>query len=217
MLRQQIAIVDYGVGNLHSVAKAMTLVAPNADVVITHDHKVIANAERIIFPGVGSMADCMKAIHQHQLPNLMAEQIKQKPVMGICVGMQALMKSSCEHGEQVAGLGYFNADVKWFNDAQLVVDNNLKVPHMGWNNISMREHRLWDGINSAERFYFVHSYYVSTADLPPVQVAASCDYGVSFSAAVIKSNLFAVQFHPEKSHNSGLQLLKNFTQWKGSE
>lgn len=215
-MKQQIAIVDYGVGNLHSVAKAMALVAPDAEVIISHDHAVIDASSRIIFPGVGSMADCMEAIHQHQLPKLLQQQIQRKPVMGICVGMQALMQSSSEHSQDIAGLGYFNANVKWFNDELKVIDQQLKVPHMGWNSITMSDHELWNGLDQQQRFYFVHSYFAPIDEFRSEEIAASCEYGVEFAAAVIKKNLFAVQFHPEKSHDAGLQLLRNFVNWDGS-
>ncbi len=210
---QQIAIVDYGVGNLHSVSKAVKLVADNADVLITNNHDDINNADRIIFPGVGAMGDCMAAIHQHQLVELMQTQAHEKPVLGICVGMQALMKSSCEHSQDIMGLGLFDAEVQWFNQETSIQNSELKVPHMGWNTITMNEHALWHGINPEQRFYFVHSYFVPCSQLPTNQIAASCHYGVNFAAAVVKDSLFAVQFHPEKSHVSGLKLLKNFTNW----
>ncbi len=208
-----IAIVDYGMGNLRSVEQAVRHVAPDAEVVVTDDANVIAAAERVIFPGQGAMPDCMRELDSRKLRGAVLEAARSKPFLGICIGLQMLFEHS-EEGD-VAGLGLLRGNVARFahalHDAH---GNRLKVPHMGWNQVRhvMLEHALWKGIEQDARFYFVHSYYVQPNDV--VLVQATSDYPQPFVCAVAKDNLFAVQFHPEKSHAAGLQLLKNFTQWK---
>lgn len=211
--RVRIAVIDYGMGNLHSVAKALEQAAPRADIVITSRLDEIDGADRLVFPGVGAIRDCMAEIRRLGFDVAIRKAIAEKPVLGICVGMQALMSHSEENGG-VDCLGIFPGTVRFFGKS-LVDDNGarLKVPHMGWNQVRQTvDHPMWRGIAQGERFYFVHSYYVETGD---DVTTARCHYGVDFSAAVARNNLFAVQFHPEKSHTAGLQLLKNFVNWRG--
>lgn len=210
---QTVAVIDYGMGNLHSVASALNHVAPEQQVIVTADPAVVAAADRVIFPGVGAIRDCMSEIKRLNFDKLLREQIATgKPVLGICVGMQALMDHS-EENNGIDCIGILPGQVKFFGEHHRDADNNpLKVPHMGWNQVHHNDHPLWAYITQDSRFYFVHSFYIHTED--PALVAATCDYGLEFHAALARDNLFAVQFHPEKSHTAGLQLLKNFLHWK---
>lgn len=212
--QQTVAVIDYGMGNLHSVASALSHVAPEQHVVVTSDPAVVAAADRVVFPGVGAIRDCMAEIKRLGFDQLLREQIATgKPVLGICVGMQALMDHSEENGG-VDCIGILPGKVRFFGENHTdSTGAHLKVPHMGWNQVHHNEHPLWAGIEQDSRFYFVHSFYILADDVS--QVAATCDYGLSFHAALTRDNLFAVQFHPEKSHTAGLQLLKNFLQWDG--
>ena len=197
----RIALLDYGMGNLHSAAKALEHVGATVDV--THDPKLIAQADKIVFPGVGAMRDCMHGMHE-----VVRHAVFNKPVLAICVGMQALMQRSEENGGADA-LAIFEGEVKHFPNIA-----GLKVPHMGWNQVHQADpsHPMWKDIEQDARFYFVHSFYVEPKDTD--LIAATCDYGLAFCTALHKENLFATQFHPEKSHTAGLQLLKNFVEWK---
>jgi glutamine amidotransferase len=212
-----IAVIDYGMGNLHSVASALEHVGAS-QVVITHDPAIIRDADRVIFPGVGAMRDCMAEIRRLRcdamLQDIMQEQ--HRPVLAICVGMQALMTHSQEN-QGVECLDMVPGEVCFFGAALADAEGQrLKVPHMGWNQVRQtRQHPLWHGIEQDARFYFVHSYYVH-ATQRELQVGAT-DYGVQIDAALARDNLFAVQFHPEKSHTAGLQLLRNFVSWSGKE
>ena len=212
--RDHIAVIDYGMGNLHSVAKALEHVAPSALVSVTSDPQVVENADRVVFPGVGAIRDCMHEIQRLNIGEVVKKAIQTKPVLAICVGMQALMESS-EENSGINCLNIMPGQVKYFGDN--LVDsqgNKLKVPHMGWNNVNQsQDHALWHNIDQDSRFYFVHSYYVEAVNNP--NVFATCDYGKQFAASVQQGNLFAVQFHPEKSAEAGLQLLSNFCQWQG--
>ncbi len=209
----RIAVIDYGMGNLHSVAKALERVAPGARVSVTTDPRELQRADRVVFPGVGAIGDCMAAIRESGFDRVLPEIIAEKPVLAICVGMQALMSYSEESGG-VDCLGLLPGRVRFFGDPLTDLDGErLKVPHMGWNVVHQtRDHPLWAGIAQDTRFYFVHSYWVETES---ELVAGRCDYGVRFAAALHVGNLFAVQFHPEKSHTDGLRLLANFTNWGG--
>lgn len=201
-----IALLDYGMGNLHSVAKALTRVG--ADVEITRDAAVIARSDKIVFPGVGAMKDCMAEMHATGVSDAVRQAVFNKPVMAICVGMQALFEHSAENGG-VAGLGILAGDVR-----QFVPTQGIKVPHMGWNTTYGMDsnHPIWRGIAPNTHFYYVHSYYCVPQD--DALVAARCQYGHEFCASILKDNLFATQFHPEKSHTAGLQLLQNFVEWQ---
>jgi glutamine amidotransferase len=195
----KVALLDYGMGNLHSASKALSVVG--AEVSITNDPKVVAAADKIVFPGVGAMRDCIAGMHEAGIDE------------AICVGMQALFEQSAENGGTDC-LGILNGTVEAFDPTWKDKQGaTIKVPHMGWNTISGMDfdHPLWHGIEDNAHFYFVHSYYCDPADSS--QVAAVCDYGQPFCASVIQDNLFATQFHPEKSHTAGLQLLKNFVEW----
>jgi glutamine amidotransferase len=207
-----IAIVDYGMGNLRSVQQAVRKVAPQANIAVTGDAKVIAAAGRVIFPGQGAAPDCMREIRSRGLDGVIAGVVGAgKPFLGICMGLQVLFEHS-EEGDTPC-LGLLAGPVKRFasglHDAQ---GNKLKVPHMGWNQVHHGAHVLWDGIAQDARFYFVHSYYVQPRDAAIAQ--ATTDYPQPFVCAVARDNLFAVQFHPEKSAAAGLKLLQNFINWK---
>jgi imidazole glycerol-phosphate synthase subunit HisH len=211
---QTVAVIDYGMGNLHSVKSALEHVAPEQHVVVTSDPSVVANADRVIFPGVGAIRDCMAEIKRLGFDKLLREQVATgKPVLGICVGMQALMDRS-EENDGVDCIGILPGQVKFFGTHHKdAAGNPLKVPHMGWNEVNHNDHALWANIPQNSRFYFVHSFYVQADD--ENLAAATCEYGVKFHTALTRGNLFAVQFHPEKSHTAGLQLLKNFLHWDG--
>ena len=215
MSRNRVAVIDYGMGNLHSVASAVQHVAPEAELIVSSDRELIRDAERVIFPGVGAIRDCMAEIRRLGFDTLVPEVIASgKPILGICVGMQALMEFS-EENNGVDCLAQLRGRVQFFgNDLHDEAGTHLKVPHMGWNQVhQLQAHPLWQDIPEAARFYFVHSYYVKAEARQ--QVVGRCRYGLEFDAAVARDNLFAVQFHPEKSHTVGLQLLKNFVQWQG--
>ena len=212
--RSHIAVIDYGMGNLHSVAKALEHVCPGAKVSITADPAVVEDADRVVFPGVGAIRDCMGEIRRLNVGDVVSQAMKTKPVLAICVGMQALMEHSEENGG-VDCLGLLPGRVKFFGNQHVdAAGAKLKVPHMGWNNVHQTiDHPLWQGIDQDSRFYFVHSYFVAPSE--PQNIAGRCDYGVNFAAALSYNNLFAVQFHPEKSADAGLQLLRNFCHWMG--
>ena len=210
-----VAVIDYGMGNLHSVAKALEH-AGDARVVVTHDQKVIAAADRVVLPGVGAIRDCMAEIKRLELDGLIHELVKSKPFLGVCVGMQALMEHSAEN-DGTPCLGVLPGSVEFFGNGLVDPESgtSLKVPHMGWNQVHQEQsHPLWDDIDQDERFYFVHSYYVKTASEDIL--AASCRHGLSFAAAVMRDNIFATQFHPEKSQHAGIQLYANFLKWDGN-
>ena len=205
-----IVVVDYGMGNLHSVSKALQKVSGNAKISVSSDRNVLSSADRIVFPGVGAIRDCMAEIKRRSLDIVIQEAIRTKPVLAICVGMQALMDHSEENGG-VECLGLFPGNVRLFR-AEPSVGGLLKIPHMGWNCVYQSiSHDLWKGIDQHSRFYFVHSFFVETVDTSIV--SGLCNYGKQFVAAISQENLFAVQFHPEKSASSGLRLLKNFVEW----
>jgi glutamine amidotransferase len=210
----RVAVIDYGMGNLHSVASALRQVGSD-DVQITSDAKVILEADRVIFPGVGAIRDCMAEIRRLQFDRVVREVVDSgKPLLAICVGMQALMQRSEENGG-VDCIGMLPGQVKFFGDPLHDAGGaKLKVPHMGWNQVhQVVDHPLWRDIEQDSRFYFVHSYYVHCETA--AAVAATAEYGVQIHAALASGNLFAVQFHPEKSSAAGLQLLKNFLHWDG--
>ena len=209
-----VAIIDYGMGNLHSVSKAVEYVAPNARVLVTDNAELIRSADRVIFPGVGAIRDCMAEIRRLGVDELVKEVSRDRPLLGVCVGMQALMSHSEENGG-VDCIDVFPAHVRFFGHALTENGKRLKVPHMGWNQVQQaQDHPLWHKIDDNERFYFVHSYYAEA--IGNVDIAGRTRYGVDVAAAVAKGNIFAVQFHPEKSADAGLQLLKNFVNWAGN-
>lgn len=208
----QIAVVDYGMGNLRSVQKALEHVAPGSQVEVTGDPARVAAADRVVFPGQGAMPDCMREIDARGLRTVLHETARSKPFLGLCIGLQLLFTHS-EEGD-TAGLGILPGRVRRFpaglHDA---AGQRLKVPHMGWSQVSPQgQHPLWQGLAAGTRFYFVHSYYVEPED--PGLSAATSTYPDPFCCAVARGPLFAVQFHPEKSDRAGLQLLSNFVQWQ---
>lgn len=208
-----IAIVDYGMGNLRSVSKALEHVAPAASIVVTDDPEVVRKAGRVVVPGQGAMPDCLHELDARGLRGAVMDAAIHKPFLGICIGLQMLFESS-EEGD-VKGLGIVPGSVLRFPSTPIVDTNGqkLKVPHMGWNQVHQTiEHPLWKGIPNDARFYFVHSYYVETAT--PEPAAAYSLYPFPFTCAVARDNIFAVQFHPEKSHEAGLTLLRNFVRWE---
>jgi imidazole glycerol-phosphate synthase subunit HisH len=201
----KIAVVDYGMGNLRSVAKALEHVAPQAEVRVTADPEEILSCEKVVVPGQGAMPDCMRQLAASGARDAVLEAARTKPFLGICIGLQMLF----ERGEEgdTPGLGLLAGSVPRFSVT------GLKIPHMGWNEVMQaRPHPLWEDIASGSRFYFVHSYYPAPANA--ALTAATCVYGAPFTCAVARDNIFAVQFHPEKSQSAGLQLLSNFVRWR---
>ncbi|MBC8513597.1 MAG: imidazole glycerol phosphate synthase subunit HisH [Candidatus Thioglobus sp.] len=202
---QTIAIVDYGMGNVRSVQKAIEYVAPNDKCLLTNNPKVIRDSDRVVFPGQGAMGSCMSALASNELIDEVKLASKLKPFLGICLGLQLLFDYS-EENNTTQGLSIVPGKVIKFQNS------DLKIPHMGWNRVNqVKNHPLWHKIDNNSRFYSVHSYYVEEVD--ESCVAGTTDYGHTFTSAIAIDQLFAVQFHPEKSQSDGLQLLKNFTNW----
>ncbi|NND81103.1 MAG: imidazole glycerol phosphate synthase subunit HisH [Gammaproteobacteria bacterium] len=212
----QIAVIDLGMGNLRSVAQALTTVAPQASVRVTADATEIGAADRVVLPGQGAIGSWLDTLVERELQACLNDALQDKPVLGICVGMQALF-DHCEEDGGRSGLGLFAGSVQHFSHFHTAAQRSLKVPHMGWNQVAqIHPHPLWHNVDDNSHFYFVHSYCANAADDADLgMVYGSCDYGHQFIAAVGHENVFAVQFHPEKSHSDGLQLLKNFTVWNG--
>ncbi len=209
----RIVVVDYGMGNLRSVAKAIEHVAPEGVAVrVSGCPNELAAADRIVFPGQGAARDCMAELHQRGLHDALLEAARSKPFLGICMGMQVLMSHS-EENDGTPCLGLFPGEVRFFgHDLHDAQGERLKIPHMGWNRVQQtRPHPIWDGIEDGERFYFVHSYHVvpHEADL----TLGTTDYSCRFVSAIARDNAVAVQFHPEKSAEAGLRLLRNFLHW----
>ncbi|BCE00905.1 imidazole glycerol phosphate synthase subunit HisH [Marinicellulosiphila megalodicopiae] len=214
MNQTTVAVIDYGMGNLHSVGKAIEKVAPNAKLIITNDHDTILNATHVILPGVGAMRDCMGEMIKFNVDKIVHEVIKKgTPFLGICVGMQALLNHSQENNG-VNCLSVFEGDVVHFDAGNDVEGRALKIPHMGWNQVKQtQKHPLWNNIEDNTRFYYVHTYHAHLKDNQ--YLMGQTTYGEDFCAVIAKDNVFATQFHPEKSHDAGLQLLKNFVNWNG--
>lgn len=197
-------------GNLRSVQQALHKVAPGHSIIVTDDPVVVGRAARVVFPGQGAMPDCMRELDARGLRQAVLDAAQNKPFLGICIGLQMLFEHSAEG--DVAGLGILPGRVVRFAaDLRDRAGNKLKVPHMGWNEVAHAEHELWDGIAQDARFYFVHSYHVQPGDDALVQ--GTSNYPLPFACAVARANLFAVQFHPEKSAHDGLRLLQNFVNW----
>lgn len=209
----KIVVVDYGMGNLRSVAQALRHVAPEADVQISGLAADLRAADRIVLPGQGAMPDCMRCLRESGLQEALLEAARSKPLFGVCVGEQMLFDSS-EEGD-TPGLGLLPGKVVRFRlDGQLQQDGSrFKVPQMGWNRVRQAQpHALWDGIADDSYFYFVHSYYAQPA--VAADIVGQTDYGTAFACAVARDNIFATQFHPEKSAAAGLRLYRNFVHWK---
>jgi len=212
-MARRIVVIDYGMGNLRSVAKAVEHVAGDAEVLVTDDPAAIRAAERVVFPGQGAARDCMRAIGEHRLNQAIRDAAASRPFLGICMGMQVLL----EHSEENGGtdlLGLYAGEVRRFPGNARGPDGILlKIPQMGWNRVHPTgPHALWAGIEPGSRFYFVHSYYADPVDRS--LVAATTDYGLDYASALARANVFAVQFHPEKSAQAGLRLLENFCRWQ---
>ena len=210
---ERVAVIDYGMGNLRSVSKAVEHVAGKRfEVVVTDDVALIRDSDRLVFPGQGAVRDCMAAIREHALESALRDGIASKPFLGICMGMQVLMERSDEHPETDC-LGILPGGVRRFYQASpSETQERLTVPQMGWNQVfQSRDHPLWDGIGEGERFYFANSYYVAPAS--EEIVTGHTSYGIEFASAIGRDNLFAVQFHPEKSARPGLRFLENFLRW----
>ncbi|QWE24792.1 imidazole glycerol phosphate synthase subunit HisH [Polynucleobacter sp. AP-Elch-400A-B2] len=219
-MAQTIAIVDYGMGNLRSVYQAFHHVAPDANVVIAHTPEEIISAERVVLPGQGAMPDCMRHLEESGLLETLLDAAKNKPLLGVCVGEQMLFDQSAEVRANPSSawtpcLGLIPGEVRRFElTGKLQPDGSAyKVPHMGWNQVRQdRQHPLWNGIPDLTSFYFVHSYYV--VPQRKEDIAGSTEYGDWFTSAVARDNIFATQFHPEKSAEYGLKLYKNFVSWQ---
>jgi glutamine amidotransferase len=216
-----VVIVDVGTGNLHSVRKAVEHVAPGAGVTVSADPDVVARASRVILPGQGAIGSCVAALDARGLHEAVLEVARRVPMLGICLGLQMLYEFSEEDGG-VRGLGVLGGKVRAFQGQVLagrMIDprtgHALKIPHMGWNQVHQTcGHPLWGGIAQDARFYFVHSYYAESA--VPAEVAGTTRYGIDFTSVAARDNIFAVQFHPEKSQHAGLTLLENFMNWDGA-
>jgi glutamine amidotransferase len=209
-----IAVVDYGMGNLRSVAKALVHVAPDRDIVVSADPAVIRGATRVVLPGQSAMPDCMRCLDASGLREVVVEAAATRPFLGICLGLQMLFDFTEEGPTQ--GLGVLAGRVIRFRDpAMLQPDGSrLKIPHMGWSPVRQaRAHPLWSGIDDGTRFYFAHSFHPVPED--PGVTAGTADYPAAFTCAIARANIFATQFHPEKSHTAGLRLLANFVAWDG--
>ncbi len=205
-----IAVIDYGLGNLRSVARALATVAPHHQVIVTHDAEVIRKAERVVFPGQSAIRDCMAGLVQFNLIDVIREAAQNKPFFGMCIGPQALMTHSSENGG-IDTLAILSGQTRHFPPS--LTEMGLKIPHMGWNTVQQtKTHPLWQGIADNTRFYFVHSYYLQADDA--ASIVGSTDYGIRFTTALAHDNIFAVQFHPEKSADQGLRLLRNFVAWQ---
>lgn len=210
----RIAVIDYGMGNLHSVGRALQTVAPRARVVVTDRADELRRADRVVFPGQGAIGVCRRELLRLGLLDEVLWATSERPFFGMCLGPQALMSRSEENGG-TPGLGVFSGKVLRF-PADLSADGErLKVPHMGWNQVSQTQaHPLWHAIDDNAWFYFVHSYYLWPDEAEVI--VGMTDYGIRFPSVIARANVFAVQFHPEKSARDGLQLLSNFCAWDPS-
>ena len=207
-----IVVVDYGMGNLRSVAKALEHVAPDDRVEVSGEAARLRAADRIVLPGQGAMPDCIRHLQESGLREAVIEAARTKPLFGVCIGEQMLFDAS-EEGD-TPGLGLLPGQVVRFPADMTGADGaRLKVPHMGWNRVDQdRGHPMWDGVPDGAFFYFVHSYYARPADAE--LTVGSAEYGLRFTCAVARDNIFATQFHPEKSAANGLRLYRNFVDWR---
>ncbi|MBU4610364.1 imidazole glycerol phosphate synthase subunit HisH [Achromobacter sp. GG226] len=211
-----IAVVDTGAGNLRSVVRALQFAAPEADVRVSATPPEIAAADRVVLPGQGAMRDCMRQLGEAGLIEAVLAAARSKPMLGVCVGMQMLFETS-EEAPDVGGLGLMAGGVPRFKGEAFRTGaqgqpGELKVPHMGWNRVHQANpHPLWEGVSDGAYFYFVHSYHVAPASEDIV--AGTTRYGIDFTSAIAADNIFATQFHPEKSAEAGLRLYRNFVHW----
>ena len=210
-----VAVVDYGMGNLRSVSQAVRTAAADTgwDVVVTADPDVVYAANRVVLPGQGAMPDCMRELRESGLQPAVLDAAANKPLFGVCVGMQMLLDHSDEG--DVPGLGLIPGNVRKFDLAgRTQADGSrFKVPQMGWNQVAIsRPHPVWEGIADNSWFYFLHSYFASPANAE--HSVGEADYGGRYTAAIARDNIFATQFHPEKSADAGLALYRNFLHWK---
>jgi glutamine amidotransferase len=217
-MARSVAVVDYGMGNLRSVSQAVLHVARGSgfEVIVTRRPDEVRAAERVVLPGQGAMRDCMRELHDSGLTEAVLDAARRKPLMGVCVGMQMLLEHSEE--QDTPGLGLIPGQVLRFRlEGQRQPDGSrYKVPQMGWNRVLQQSHDgvahpLWAGVPDAAYFYFVHSYHVHPSD--PRHTAGCTEYGARFASAVARDNIFATQFHPEKSAEHGLALYRNFLAW----
>lgn len=209
-----VGVIDYGMGNLHSLAKALERVSGASRVEVGYDPDKLARCERLVLPGVGGVRACMSELQRLELDQFVREQARSKPLLGICLGMQVMLDRSEENGG-VDALGLIPGEVVRFPDppAPQPGEARLKVPHMGWNRVRQAQpHPLWEGIEDGAWFYFVHSYYARPASASDVLGRAT--YTHEFAAAICRGNVAAFQFHPEKSQRAGMQLLNNFVAWQ---
>tara|TARA_Y100001968_G_scaffold321983_1_gene357313 strand:- start:2060 stop:2683 length:624 start_codon:yes stop_codon:yes gene_type:complete len=203
---QKIAVLDYGMANLHSVAKAIEKVSTNNRIFISNDLKEIQASNKLVIPGVGAIRDCMNSIASQGMDDLIRRFSEEKPILGVCVGMQLLLQGSEENGGTEC-LGLLDGFLEKLKPAK-----DIKVPHMGWNKVfQKRDHPMFNGISQNSFFYFVHSY----AALNSENKVSITSHGEDFVSSVYKDNIFAVQFHPEKSQQDGLRIYKNFISWEG--
>ncbi|GAC1625831.1 MAG: imidazole glycerol phosphate synthase subunit HisH [Nevskia sp.] len=211
---EKLGIIDYGMGNLHSLGKSLERVAGNQKIVISADPKTLLDCDRIVLPGVGGVKACMNELRRLELNELVIEAARRRPLLGICLGMQVLLERSDENGG-VPALGLIPGTVERFPDPPSNSDGErLKVPHMGWNRVHQSfRHPIWSGIPDESWFYFVHSYYANPKN--PQHTLGTADYVHTFTAAIARDNVVGFQFHPEKSQSVGLRLLANFATWNG--
>ena len=212
-MAETIGVIDYGMGNLHSLGKALERVASSQRIVISYDADELRACDKLVLPGVGGVRACMTELKRLELYELVREQAKKVPLLGICLGMQVLHEWSDENNG-VPALGLIPGKVVRFPDPVADAAERLKVPHMGWNRVKqVNKHPIWSGVPDDSWFYFVHSYHAVPRHKKHLLGAA--DYGTPFAAAVGKDNIVAFQFHPEKSQGPGMTLLANFVNWDG--
>ncbi|HET7797896.1 MAG TPA: imidazole glycerol phosphate synthase subunit HisH [Nevskia sp.] len=210
---EKIGVIDYGIGNLHSLGKSLERVAGNQRIVISYDPEELLDCDRLVLPGVGGVRACMNELRRLELNDLVIEASRKRPLLGVCLGMQVLLERSEENGG-VAALGLIPGDVMRFPDPPADAIERLKVPHMGWNRVKQAvPHPVWDGVPDNSWFYLVHSYYAMPVN--PDHALGVTDYTRPFASAVGRDNVVGFQFHPEKSQSVGLRLLANFANWDG--
>ncbi len=206
-----IGVIDYGMGNLHSLGKSLERVAEGRRVEISYDPEKLLKCDHIVLPGVGGVRACMNELRRLELNEMVLEVARKKPLLGICLGMQVMLEHSDENGG-VAALGLFPGSVVRFPDPAPGGGERLKVPHMGWNRVKQTQnHPIWKGVPDDSWFYFVHSYHAALQN--PAQALGTTDYIHPFASAIARDNIVAFQFHPEKSQGVGMTLLSNFVNW----